>query len=137
MSDEPRVIDPDTDPFWAAVMEQRLVFGRCAGCDGVVFYLRKHCPSCGSDDVALVESAGRGVVYTTTVTRRHPLPALAEECPFTLALVDFDEGFRMLTRVLDAPEGGGHAGIGDRVEVAWHEHGGQPMPCVRRAGDAA
>jgi uncharacterized protein len=62
-------------------------------------------------------SAGRGEVYSTTVAR----PRGAE--PRNLALVTLDEGFRMMSRVVDAaPE---EVRIGDRVEVRFD--GGLPV----------
>lgn len=134
MNDEARIDDPDTDAFWAAAREQRLVYGRCQRCVGVVFYVRRSCPHCGASAVELEESAGNGTVYCATVVRRHPMPQFREECPFTLAWVDFDEGFRMLTRVLGDSD---DAAIGARVKVAFVEHGGQLLPCVKPGADAA
>jgi hypothetical protein len=54
-------------------------------------------------------SAGRGTVYATTTSR----PRGAE--PYDVSLVDLDEGFRMMSRVV----GGGR--IGQRVRLAWDD----------------
>lgn len=66
-------------------------------------------------------SAGRGVVYATTVMRRRGAEAQH------LALVDLDEGFRMMSRVVGmAPE---DVVVGLRVRVAWtDEDGDVPVP---------
>jgi len=64
-----------------------------------VFYPRVICPFTGSDRLEWRVSAGLGTVYATTVT--HP----REGAPYNVALIDCDEGFRLMSRVEDiAPE---------------------------------
>ena len=64
-----------------------------------VFYPRVLCPFTGSDRLEWRVSKGLGTVYATTVV--HP----AEGKPFNVALIDCDEGFRLMSRVEDiAPE---------------------------------
>ena len=65
-----------------------------------VFYPRVICPFTGSDRLDWRVSAGLGTVYATTVT--HPA---REGAPYNVALIDCDEGFRLMSRVEDiAPE---------------------------------
>ena len=86
-----------------------------------VFYPRVICPFTGSDRLEWRVSAGLGTVYATTVV--HPA---REGAPYNVALIDCDEGFRLMSRVEDiAPEA-----VQDR-------HAGQvprPPPGRRRAG---
>jgi hypothetical protein len=64
-------------------------------------------------------SAGRGTVYATTVVRRR------DAAPHNVVLVDLDEGFRMMSRVVGvAPE---DVRIGARVVLAWQD-GDPPVP---------
>src|SRR5947207_1247345 len=64
-----------------------------------VFYPRVICPFSGSDRLEWRISAGLGTVYAITVT--HP----REGAPYNVALIDCDEGFRLMSRVEDvAPE---------------------------------
>jgi len=60
-----------------------------------VFYPRVICPLSGSDRLEWRVSAGLGTVYATTVT--HP----REGAPYNVALIDCDEGFRLMSRVED------------------------------------
>jgi uncharacterized OB-fold protein len=60
-----------------------------------VFYPRVLCPYTGSDKLAWRVSKGLGTVYATTVV--HP----AQGAPYNIALIDCDEGFRMMSRVED------------------------------------
>jgi uncharacterized OB-fold protein len=85
-----------------------------------VFYPRVLCPYTGSDRLEWRVSKGFGTVHATTVV--HP----AEGKPFNVALVDCDEGFRMMSRVEDiAPD---EVRIGQRVRLRVHRPGGEEAP---------
>jgi uncharacterized OB-fold protein len=85
-----------------------------------VFYPRLICPFTGSDRLEWRISSGLGTVYATTVT--HP----REGAPYNVALIDCDEGFRLMSRVEDiAPEA---VKIGMRVKFRVHRPGGDEPP---------
>jgi len=85
-----------------------------------VFYPRVICPFTGSDRLEWRVSAGLGTVYATTVT--HP----REGAPYNVALIDCDEGFRLMSRVeVVAPEA---VEIGMRVEFRVHRPQGDEAP---------
>ena len=82
-----------------------------------VFYPRVLCPFTGSDQLEWRVSAGKGTVHATTVV--HP----QEGAPFNVALIDCDEGFRLMSRVEDiAPEA---VKIGMRVRFRVHKPEGE------------
>ena len=86
-----------------------------------VFYPRVLCPFTGSDRLEWRVSAGKGTVHATTVV--HP----QEGAPFNVALIDCDEGFRLMSRVEDiAPN---DVKIGLRVRFRVHRPGGEEPPC--------
>ena len=86
-----------------------------------VFYPRVLCPFTGSDALEWRVSRGLGTVHATTVV--HP----AEGAAFNVALIECDEGFRLMSRVEDiAPE---QVRIGQRVRVRVHRPGGGEPPC--------
>ena len=77
-----------------------------------VFYPRVICPFTGSDRLEWRVSAGLGTVYATTVV--HP----REGATYNVALIDCDEGFRLMSRVEGiAPEA---VKIGIRVKFRLH-----------------
>jgi uncharacterized OB-fold protein len=85
-----------------------------------VFFPRLICPYTGSDTLEWRVSNGGGTVYATTVV--HP----AEGAPFNVALIDCDEGFRLMSRVEDvAPM---DVKIGMRVKFRVHKPGGDEDP---------
>ena len=85
-----------------------------------VFYPRMLCPFTGSDRLEWRISKGLGTVYATTVV--HPI----EGKPFNVALIDCDEGFRLMSRVEEiAPE---QVRIGQCVHFRVHQPGGEEPP---------
>ena len=85
-----------------------------------VFYPRLVCPFTGSAKLEWRVSKGLGTVYATTVV--HP----GEGAPFNVALIDCDEGFRLMSRVEDvAPD---KVKIGQRVRFRVHRPGGENEP---------
>ena len=106
-----------------------LVFQRChAG--HAVFPPRPVCPSCGIRDLAWTESTGEATIYSsTTISPR-------DKDPYTVVILDVDEGFRMMSR-LDGPDATA-AAIGDRVRVAVRSltAGDDPLPLAELTTEA-
>ncbi len=69
-----------------------LAYQQCQDCRAVVHPRRHACPVCGSRRLDGRTSAGRGTVYSTTTVHRR-------EGPHNVALVDLDEGFRVMSEV--------------------------------------
>lgn len=81
---------------WATQLAAgRFVIQRCAGCARHVFYPRRLCPHCASTALEWVEACGRGTVHATTVVAR----SAARGGDYNVALVDLEEGVRMMSRV--------------------------------------
>ena len=91
----------------------KLGYQRCADCSAAVFYPRVLCPACGSGALEWRESAGRGTVYATTALHSR------NRDPRNVALVDLDEGFRMMSRVEGVPAENVEVGTRVRFEVRW------------------
>lgn len=123
---EPRPIaEPDgvTRPWWDATRDERLTVQRCRTCGRSQHYPRASCRSCGSVDLELAPATGRGIVHSFTVVHRTPHPAFTT--PYVVALVDLDEGVRLLTNVVGCDPDGVRCGIA--VRVTW-----EPLPDGRR-----
>lgn len=111
-------IDPESAPFWAAGREGRLLIQRCPDCGKAIFYPRAVCPECMGTPV-WVEASGRGTVYTFSIARRPAGPAFAADVPYVVALVDLDEGPRMMSNVIGCPVD--QVRIGMRVRVVFEQ----------------
>lgn len=88
-----------------------LGFQRCQSCEEPIFYPRVLCPVCGSDSLEWGTSSGRGTVYATTAIHRRNAD------PYNVALVDLDEGFRMMSRVEGPRAEGVEIGLRVKLEV--------------------
>jgi uncharacterized OB-fold protein len=109
-----------TEPFWEATRRRVLVRQRCDDCGANFFPPKVACPHCLSEAWQWVESSGRGAVYSFTVIHRAPGPEF--ETPYVLAVVDVEEGWTMLTNIVDcAPS---DVRFDMPVSVSWQEMGG-------------
>jgi uncharacterized OB-fold protein len=109
-----------TAEFWAAAARHELVRPLCNACGRSFFVPQAVCTHCLSADWSYAASSGRGVVYSATVGHRAPYPGI--EAPYHLAVVDMDEGWTMMSNVVDA-DTGASIPIGTRVRVAFLEVG--------------
>ncbi|MFB4316013.1 Zn-ribbon domain-containing OB-fold protein [Actinomadura sp. 21ATH] len=107
------VPDADTAPYWDGLAAGELRLQRCGGCGRTVFYPRAVCPHCFGTDLSWQAASGLGTIYSFTVAHR-AFGDFAGQVPFTVALVDLDEGVRMMTRIT----GPDRPAIGDRVRLA-------------------
>ena len=92
--------DPESAPYWSATLEGRLVVQWCPACGHHQLYARVHCLECRSP-VEWVEASGLGTVYSYTVIRQNFSRAFRDMLPYVVALVDLDEGPRLMTNVVD------------------------------------
>jgi uncharacterized OB-fold protein len=109
---------PELDWYWSANRNQQLLVPRCGACMLVFWYPRNFCPDCGSDQIEGIESAGTGQIYSFTVTRHGPGLYRAQG-PYVVALVELDEGVRVMTNVVGCvPES---VRIGQRVRAVFDQ----------------
>jgi len=108
------IIDPGTEPYWKGLKERKLLLRHCRACDKPHFYPREVCPYCYSLDLDWSEASGVGTVYSYTVAHRPAGPAYADDVPYTIAIVELEEGPRMMTWIVGDK---GDVAIGARVHV--------------------
>lgn len=119
----------ETQPFWDATAEGRLVLPRCDACGTVIWYPRLFCPACAGTEISWFDAAGTGTVYSCTVVRKGQGP-FADSAPYVLAYVELDEGPRLMTNVVGCePE---RVAVGQRVTVVFTDTGkGTALPRFR------
>ena len=114
-------IGPDTQAFWDAARDGKLLIKRCGSCGEPHYYPRALCPFCLSADTRWEETGGTGLIYSLSTMRR------GKDAPYTLAYVTLDEGPAVLTNIAaDDPDA---LAIGGRVRVRFApSDGGAPYP---------
>ena len=101
----PQPITPEAKPYWDGLKEGRLMLPCCTACGGAFFYPRVICPRCGARDIAWIKASGRGKLHTFAIAHQSINRAMKVSPPYVLAMVELDEGPRMLTNLVNvAPD---------------------------------
>jgi len=105
--------------FWRNIQQRyRLAGTECRNCGTAYFPPRNLCPECRrAGDIDELEFDGEGEVVAATVVHE-AVGDYDSETPYTLAVIELDEGARITTQVVEEVE------VGDRVEA-----------CFRRVSD--
>jgi uncharacterized OB-fold protein len=112
------MINRDSAYFWDGTHEKELRIQSCGACGALRHPPGPSCPECGAFERTHVVASGLGTVFSFVVHRHPPVPG--KELPIVLALVDLDEGVRMVGEVPSSDEHGEpDLAIGDRVQVDW------------------
>ena len=113
--------DPVTRPFWDSLKAHAVQLQRCDRCDRFIYYPRAVCPGCLSDDLAWSPVSGRGVVHAFTIPHRHPNPAFGSGVPYVVALIELEEGVRMMSNLIDVDPTPEAVRIGLPVEIVYDD----------------
>ncbi|GAB4003276.1 Zn-ribbon domain-containing OB-fold protein [Nocardioides ultimimeridianus] len=106
------VINRDNAYFFDGTAIGELRIQTCNACGELRHPPGPACPSCGAFDRGHVVAAGTGTVFSYVVHHAPQVPG--KELPLVIALVDLDEGVRMVAEMTGPVE------IGDRVRVGWN-----------------
>jgi uncharacterized OB-fold protein len=90
-------ITPETRHFWEGTRAGELRLQRCAACGHAYFPPRPFCPRCASQDVGVFRASGRATLYSYVIHHR-PVPGFAP--PYSIAVVQLEEGPRMMTNIV-------------------------------------
>ena len=111
--------DAESREFWEGVKARELKLQRCGPCRRFRFYPRAVCPHCLSGEFEWVTASGRGTLYSFTVCHRAASEAFAADVPYIVALVELDEGVRLLSNLIGCPHD--QARVGMPVEVVFED----------------
>jgi len=103
--------DLETQPFWDGCRQRRLLVRHCNACNEDHFYPRPFCPKCWSDDVAWKQASGRSTLYTYSIVFQNDLPPFNERVPYVAAVVELEEGPRVMTNIEGTPHEELHVGM--------------------------
>jgi len=96
---------PVTQPFWDALRRHTVVIQYSPSSDQYVFYPRVLAPGTLADDLEWREISGMGTLYTFTISDRPTAPPWADSLPQLLAVVEWDEGPRLSTEMVNVDPG--------------------------------
>lgn len=117
-----------SQPFWDGLAAGELRLPYCTRCEAAFFHPRLCCPRCWSEDITWMPASGRGTVYAVTTV--HVAFDSAFAVPYTVALVDLDEGVRLPGRI-EAPDDG--VVVGDQVQLTFGSDPAGTLPAFHPA----
>ena len=112
-------VEDETREYWEAAKQGRLLVKHCNACGAVHHYPRPFCPFCWSEDVEWREVSGRGTLYTYSIVYRNDLEPFSGWGAYVPAVVELDEGPRLMTTIVDCPHD--QLAVGMPVEVVFRE----------------
>lgn len=117
-----------SQPFWDGCAVGELRYQRCRNCGHTLFNPGPICRQCRSRDLDWQVSLGRGAVYSWTISWQPPSPGFA--VPYAPVIVNLDEGYQMLSNVIDCDTA--EVAVGLDVEVDFRPVGeGVNLPYFR------
>lgn len=95
------VADEESGPFYRGAKEHKLVLLRCSNCGTWRMPGRDRCVDCWSTESAWEEASGRGKLYSFGIMHQQYHPAFADALPYNFAVVELEEGPRMISNVIE------------------------------------
>jgi uncharacterized OB-fold protein len=110
----------ETQRFWDAARERRLLYGHCNTCQQSHYYPRAICPHCFADGTQWRQASGQGTIYSFSLMHR------SATGPYIIAYVELAEGPRLLTNIVDIDFE--RIRIGSPVNLVWKDTEGEGSP---------
>lgn len=92
---------PENAPYWESAKAHALKLPRCSSCGHFRHPPADHCSSCLSDEAEWREVSGRGTLYSFTIVHQRYDPSFADSLPYNIAVVELEEGPRLVSNVVD------------------------------------
>jgi uncharacterized OB-fold protein len=127
------VIDEDSEGYWAAAREHRLVMKRCTDCQLMRWYPGPGCPFCSSLEWDWQEVSGKGTIHSYMVVVLAIQAGFRDYAPYPIVLVELDEqrnvpsehiALRLAFNLVDenfAPVPESEVAIGKRVQIVFQD----------------
>ena len=97
----PTPMTPEAKPYWDGLKEEKLMLPKCDDCGKAFFYPRIACPHCHSRNVGWIQASGKGKLYSFEIAYRSLNPAYKIEPPYVLAMIELEEGPRMMSNMIN------------------------------------
>ena len=97
----PHPLAPEAKPYWEGLKQNKLMLPKCNDCGKAHFYPRVICPHCHSRKISWVEASGKGKLYAFEILHRSFNPAVKTPLPYVLAMIELEEGPRMLSNLIN------------------------------------
>lgn len=124
----PAITDLNRDYFEGCALGE-LRLRRCLRCDARFRFAHSWCPRCWSADLGWDRAGGQGRVSHFSIVHQAPYEAFEDDAPYVIALVDLDEGVRMMTNIIGCDPRQVYVGMD--VQVHFEPRGAVTLPMFR------
>ena len=117
-------VTPESEPYWTALGEGTLSFQRCRACGNAWLPARSECPRCLAAEWDWEASSGSGRLISWVVYHTSYHPYFEDKLPYTVGVVELDEGPRLIAGIIDPPNA---LRIEQRLVLRADSDNGQPL----------
>jgi uncharacterized OB-fold protein len=123
---------PETQHYWEGAAAGELRLQICSDCSKTYFPPRPFCPKCGSRAVKVTKASGKAKLHSYVI---HARPAPGFDPPYAIAVVELDEGPRMMTNIVGCPQTPEALQLDMALEVTFEKQNDQiTLPFFKPAG---
>ncbi len=90
----------EAQPYWDGLRDRKLLMPRCDACGKYWFPPSLLCPHCNATKWTWTSTSGHGRIFSYVVYHRVYHPGFADEVPYAVAVIELDEGPRMISNVI-------------------------------------
>jgi uncharacterized OB-fold protein len=108
-------------PFWDGCARNELLLQRCSACGTLRHPPSSVCPHCLSAQNEWVAASGRGTIYTFAVVRQALFKAWEDKVPYTVAVIELEEGLHFLTELVEIDPDAVTIGLPVEVTFVWRD----------------
>jgi uncharacterized OB-fold protein len=116
----PTPMTPEAKPYWDGLKSRTLMLPRCGDCGHTFFYPRVLCPVCHSRAISWVQASGRGKLHAFGIAHQTFNKAYKVPPPYVLAMIELEEGPRMLSNLINVKPDPRTIKCDMPVEVVFH-----------------
>jgi uncharacterized OB-fold protein len=127
---------PETQPYWDGCQAEELRLQRCRPCAQMYFPPSPQCPRCLSTDVEWGATTGRARLHTYVINHR-AAPGYENDTPYAIAVVELDEGPRMMTNIVGVANTPESLVLDMELEVTFEPRGDLKVPVFTPVGGRA
>ena len=127
---------PESQPFWDGAANGELRIQRCSETGKCFFPPRTYSPFVTAGAADWITATGRARLLSYTITHR-PAPGFEGEAPYAIAIVELEEGARMMTNIVGVENSPEALALDMPLVVRFQEREGYMLPVFAPAGSAA
>ena len=109
---------PETRPYWEGLKEGKLMIQRNKATGQAYFPPRPFDPRDPFAEVEWFQASGRGKLATYVISHR---PPPGYQAPFSIAVVELEEGVKMMTNIVECPQTPEALQLDMAVEIVFHK----------------